>query len=303
MGQQVEQVEVAAVQRLAPGHYAIAADLAELIDQLDDLLRTRLRSTFGEPGPVTEWRYPVLLSAEALRRSGYAENFPHLVSVVAPARQTRPELEGLIQESADPVADGPFPLTWFGPADLVLPPTMCLHVYEQLRLTGVDPVQTPVVTARGPAFRREVDEAAPLTRLSGFQIRECVFFGSRAQVLRWRETAQLLALEVTDQLGVDARLAPASDAFFANPDGRRSRQSQLITGAKFELLLDACGVDVAVASFNFSGRKFLESFELAAADWVVSGCLGFGLERFAHALVCAHGSVPAAQAVLHRAAL
>lgn len=291
-------MEAPTVQRLAPGHYAIPPELAELIDRLDDLLRTRLHSTFGRATAVAEWRYPVLLSAEALRRSGYAENFPHLVSVVAPVRDSDPARAELIANSADPTIDGPFPMSCFGPADMVLPPTMCLHVYEHLRLTGQDPVQTPVVTARGPAFRREADDAAPLTRLSGFEIRECVFFGSRTEVLHQRETAQQLALEVASQLDVPARLAPASDAFFASPDSRRSRQAQLITGAKFELLMDAGGVEIAVASFNFSGRNFVQSYGLAAAEWLVSGCLGFGLERFAHALVCRHGSVRAAQAVI-----
>jgi hypothetical protein len=47
-----------------------------------------------------------------------------------------------------------------------------------------------------------------------------------------------------------------------------------------------------VASFNFHERFFGESFGITLPDGVTtpfSGCAGFGLERFAFALVCQHG--------------
>lgn len=283
----------------APGYYAMPEEFGRLIDKLDRLLRLRILRAFSGAHPVSERRYPTLLAMEALRRSGYPVNFPGLISVTAHIDDSGGASPSAIAAAlAGRRAGGPGP---FALSDAVLPPTMCLHIYEQFRLDQARPGDYPVVTARGPAFRREVDTADPLMRLSEFNIRECVFFGDRAGVWRNREIAQEMAVAVTGDMGLPGRLALAADAFFASPDGDRKRQVQRMTKAKYELLCPAGdGTEVAVASFNYSGRKFVESYDLNAGPEVVSGCLGFGLERMAMALARQHESVSAADAVVTR---
>jgi seryl-tRNA synthetase len=284
-------------QMAAPGYYSIPEEFGRLIDKLDRLLRLRILRAFNGIRPVSERRYPTLLSMEALHRSGYPVNFPNLISVIAHLDDSGTAGPSAV---ASVLRDrGPDSLGLFALSDAGLPPTMCLHVYEQFRLDQASPDDYPAVTARGPAFRREVDTAEPLKRLSEFTIRECVFFGDREAVWRNREAAQDMAVAATDDMGLPGRLAPATDAFFASPDGDRNRRIQRMTGAKYELLCPAGdGTEIAVASFNYSGRKFVESYDLNAGPQVVSGCLGFGLERLALVLTRQHESVSAADAVV-----
>lgn len=284
-------------QMAPPGYYAVPEEFGRLTDALDRLLRRNIVRTFADARPVNERRYPTLLATEALRRSGYLVNFPSLVSVTAHLADP-----GMADPQADAVTDdaagglGPYVVS-----DAVLPPTMCLHIYEEFRLTRANPLEHPVVTARGPAFRREVNSADPLKRLSEFTIRECVFFGDRETVWRRRELAQDMALKIADEIGLPCRMAVASDAFFANPAGSRNQRIQQMMKAKYEMLCPAGDDEVAVASFNFSGRKFVDSYNLNAEPGVVSGCLGFGLERLAMVLVRRHGSVAAAREAVTQA--
>jgi hypothetical protein len=88
----------------------------------------------------------------------------------------------------------------------------------------------------------------------------------------------------------------ASDPFFANVDSGARASTQRLLELKYELQLDLAPDDaVSVASFNFHDRFFGESFDLRlpGGDVPFSGCVGFGLERFAFALVCQHGIDPA----------
>lgn len=286
-------------QMAAPGYYSVPEEFGRLIDKLDRLLRLRILGTFNGTRPVSERRYPTLLAMEALRRSGYPVHFPNLISVTAHIDD--PNAVGPGEAASALAHHDPCSLGLFALSDAVLPPTMCLHIYEQFRLDRAIPDDYPVVSARGPAFRREVDTADPLKRLSEFNIRECVFFGDREGVWRNREAAQEMAVSVAVDIGLPWRLALATDAFFASPGSDRNRRIQRMTKAKYELLCPAGdGAEVAVASFNYSGRKFVESFDLNAGPRVVSGCFGFGLERMAMVLARRHKTVGAADAVLTR---
>jgi len=65
---------------------------------------------------------------------------------------------------------------------------------------------------------------------------------------------------------------------------------------KYELQMDiGAGDSISIASFNFHERFFGEAFDLTLpnAGALFSGCVGFGLERFAFALLCQHGTNPA----------
>lgn len=100
-------------------------------------------------------------------------------------------------------------------------------------------------------------------------------------------------LGLVDNLQLTGRCEVATDPFFANAEASIRATSQRLLELKYELQLDI-GTDdsVAVASFNFHERFFGESFDITLPDASApfSGCVGFGLERLAFALVCQHGT-------------
>ena len=89
------------------------------------------------------------------------------------------------------------------------------------------------------------------------------------------------------------QLDPATDSFFAGGEARGRKLLQQIKGLKFELRaqMDAKATQLAIASFNlhetFFSRRF--GFRLHDSPDAHSGCVAFGLERWALALALTLG--------------
>jgi seryl-tRNA synthetase len=155
----------------------------------------------------------------------------------------------------------------------------------------------PIVTARGKSFRHEEKYRQGLERLWDFTIREVVFLGSRERVLADRERLMSRVLDLADELGLAGRCEVANDPFMGNTDGAARSASQRLLELKYELRLDVGdGKTIAVGSFNFHERMFADAFALTGPDGeeVFTACAGFGLERFAYAIVCQYGADPTA---------
>jgi seryl-tRNA synthetase len=284
------------------GQVALGEPLLSLMDDLDRVVRRIVVDEFGG----REYRYPTLIPLAALDRCGYLTSFPQYAMFATRLRSDVDNYRAFLDRMGDdgtPVGERILPHC--GGVDYCLPPTMCYHTFHQL--TGTElPAGTKVVTARGKSFRHEARYHRGLARLWDFTIREIVFLGTRDEVLDARSRFLARALELADALGVSGRCEVASDPFFANVDSGVRATSQRLLELKYELQLDlAPGDAVSVASFNFHEQFFGDAFELRlpGGDTPFSGCVGFGLERFAFALVCQHGTDPAAWPTAVRAVL
>ena len=77
-----------------------------------------------------------------------------------------------------------------------------------------------------------------------------------------------------------AKLVQSSDVFFSCKRNEIKKKLQLANEKKFEVIIPIDGEDVAVASFNFHGNHFSMPFHFDQKGSIVSGCVGFGLERW-----------------------
>jgi len=270
------------------GQVALGEPLLSLMDDLDRVVRRIVLDEFGG----REYRYPTLIPLAALERCSYLTSFPQYSMFATRLRSDVDNYRAFLG------GDGPMGeriLPHCADVDYCLPPTMCYHTFHQL--TGAElPPGGKVVTARGKSFRHEARYHRGLARLWDFTIREIVFLGTRDEVLDARQRFMGRALELADALGVSGRCEVASDPFFANVESGVRATSQRLLELKYELQLDlAPGDAVSVASFNFHEQFFGDAFELRLPGGATpfSGCVGFGLERFAFALVCQHGTDPA----------
>ncbi|HEV7652746.1 MAG TPA: hypothetical protein VGP26_31710 [Actinophytocola sp.] len=273
------------------GQVALGEPLLSLMDDLDRVVRGIVRAEFGG----REYRYPTLIPLAALQRCAYLTSFPQYSMFATRLRSDVDNYRAFLDRMRD---DGPANekiLPHCGGVDYCLPPTMCYHTFHQL--TGETlPAGTNVVTARGKSFRHEARYHRGLARLWDFTIREIVFLGTRDEVLDARQRFLRRALELAGTLGLSGRCEVASDPFFANVGSGMRATSQRLLELKYELQLDlAPGDAVSVASFNFHEQFFGEAFDLRlpGGGTPFSGCVGFGLERLAFALVCQHGTDPA----------
>ncbi|MCZ7476257.1 hypothetical protein [Micromonospora sp. WMMC273] len=272
------------------GQIALGEPVLSLMDDLDRTVRDFVvQEMHGR-----EYRYPTLIPARTLYRCGYLTSFPQYVMFVT---RLHSDIDVYQEFLAKTKATGGLDaqlLESCRAVDYCLPPTMCYHTFHQFA-DGSLPDGVSVVTSRGKSFRHEEKYRKGLERLWDFTIREVVFVGSREQVLADRERLMDRLLGLADELGLVGRCEVANDPFFGNSDGALRSTSQRLLELKYELRLDIGGGEtIAVGSFNFHEQMFADAFALTgtAGEPVYTACAGFGLERFAYALVCQYGADP-----------
>jgi len=264
----------------ADGVYARTALFEEIIDRLSALVSQHR-------DPRTEvLRFPPVMSAYQLEKSGYLKSFPHLLGYVAALHGTEQEIRAAV-ERAEAGADWRSSLV---PADLVLSPAACYPVYPLAAAQGRVPVGGLLFDVACDCFRREPSPF--LDRLQSFRMREYVVIGSPEEVMGFRDGWMGRAQGIADALALAHQVAPASDPFFGRT-GQVMAISQLQQALKFELLIPvrSAGEPTACMSFNYHRDHFGTIWDIrdSAGDVAHTGCVAFGMDRLAVALFATHG--------------
>lgn len=198
-----------------------------------------------------------LIEPAVLERAGYFESFP----------------AGIVGES-----DGRY-----------MTPAACYHCYAHL--SGTSLREPGVWTCIARCRRNEGTEE--LGRLQMFTMREIVLVGSAFWVREHRQEWMDHILAFAKSFHMIVHLEPATDSFFGGGEARGRKLLQQIKQLKHELRVqvDAKGTQLAISSFNlhetFFSRRF--GFRLASGIDADSGCVAFGLERWALALALTLG--------------
>lgn len=276
---------------LGVGQVAVGEPLLSLMDRIDDLFRVLVRERLGG----LEYRYPTVIPTTTLQRCGYFESFPQFLMFVTRLHGDVDTYHGFQRDYG--VGGRPLDADVLATCDdveLCLPPTMCFHTFSQFSGTRLGALENRVVTARGKAFRFESRYATSLERLWDFTIREIVLLGSRTFVLEQRQTVIDAVCDMVGRLGLSATCEVANDPFFTE-DTSGKIVAQRLLELKYELRLAlADGGSLAAGSFNYHDDFFSSRFGIMQGDEAArSGCVGIGLERFAYAFVCQHGTDPA----------
>jgi seryl-tRNA synthetase len=172
-------------------------------------------------------------------------------------------------------------------------PAVCYQCYPRLSDQEIDELNLWTCAAKCGR-----NEGCPeLGRFQTFHMREIVLIGSAHQVREERERWMNKISEFARALGLQVDLRPAADCFFASEAGRGQKLLQQIKGLKFELQLgaDGPGRNMAIASFNLHETFFASRFRMKLRDGsdAYSGCVAFGLERWALALALQLGPAQA----------
>ncbi|MEU3046716.1 hypothetical protein ABZ705_09315 [Streptomyces sp. NPDC006984] len=254
-----------------------------LLRGLDDLL-TGLAARHGAP----EVTGPPLLAAEGLARLDYFRNFPHLgvgAGTFAPE-----SLDGLA--GGEPPAGLPL-----RPTGHLLPSATCYGLLLSLedRDVGEDGLR---LSATGRCFRNETHYDG-LRRLWGFHMREVLYLGTKEGALEHLEQGAAFVRETADRLGLDLTRATADDPFY-DRGGSRARLMAL-DPVKHEF---SAPDGTAIASVNRHRNFFGERLGIRAGSHgpAYSACVAFGVERWVHAMILAHGSAERALDRLRAAA-
>ena len=243
---------------------------------------------------AAEARYPALLSLDFLNRINFFNSFPQYATFAFHLQPDVDRLDGFMSAMGARPAEVEIVSGVMSPSSTILAPAVCYHLYQLLADQQI-PDDGIKVTAVGNCYRWESSNFAHLRRLWEFSMRELIVVGPKDLVLNTRERAMQATLEYCKKLGLQAWIENANDPFFS-PDAGTKSAYQRGYGMKWELRLpyNAAGESVAAASFNNMQRTFGESCAITLSNGqpAFSGCIAWGLERWAYAFLAQHGLEP-----------
>jgi hypothetical protein len=257
----------------SPGAGLITLDPVHtaLLRGLDEQL-TGLAGRLAAPEVVG----PPLLPADGLARLDYFRNFPHLG---VPAGRYAPDaLDGLA--AGEPPGDLPL-----RPTGHLLPSATCYGLL--LSLEGRDVGEHGLrLSASGRCFRNETHYDGR-RRLWGFHMREVLYLGTQQGALEHLEQGAGFVRELAGRLGLELTRAAADDPFY-DKGGSRARLMAL-DPVKHEF---SAPDGTAIASVNRHRNFFGERLDIRAGSGgpAYSACVAFGVERWVHAMILAHGT-------------
>jgi seryl-tRNA synthetase len=250
------------------------------VDALDELLE-RLAI---EHGAVPQ-NYPSTVNQTSMIRCGYLRAFPHHAMFVAATAESSQALKGV----AESVEGSDIAAGLLGPHDQVLSPTVCYHCFEALQGESLD---ASIYTAVGPCHRFEILAGASLDRLQTYRMREAIVFGGAGRIIATLDTFLEKTESMLKRWNVPYRVATATDPFFMGALSTKAYfQTVFELKRELQVRLDFNGRWLAIASFNNHQQSLTQAFGISGGDGKLdSGCVGWGLERFAYALFARFGT-------------
>lgn len=245
------------------GYLCLFEKETELFEKLDsDFV------SFLNGHDVKKYSIPALIDGDVLKKCNYFESFPQHLSAVSTVK------EGKLNEvsSAKHVNDKDLQTH-----NKFLTPAACLHLYPMLEGKDIDELN---ITTRARVYRYERNRYDEIGRFWDFTVREMVFVGSKIYVQKMLKEIRDKALAYAKKITPNAKLVLSSDVFYENKRNVIKKKLQIVNEKKYELVIPIDSEDVAVASFNYHGEHFSLPFNFNKNGTIVSGCVGFGLERW-----------------------
>jgi seryl-tRNA synthetase len=253
-----------------------------------------LAASFG----AEDNHYPAMIPSHLLAEMGYFGHFPQHVTFCCHLPDSLPVLEAVAAEAktvTDPHELGRQFAGRLSPPGHVLTPGVCLPCYCQQRDLVLRPDQVRTLTMQNHVFRYEADNFRPLARAWDFTVRDIVFFGSNADLVRLRAEVMERVFEFCQELDLDVTLELANDPFFLDASRDKSVY-QRMGEVKYELLFRLRHRDepMAASSFNLHRDFYTTLYNTRRANGEVaeSACMGFGLERWLYGFVSQKGLDP-----------
>lgn len=267
--------------------------LGPLVTRLIGYLESRfleLADSFG----ARAYRFPTLIPARFLDRVNYFRAFPHSLTFCTHLRGDLDVIDEFAQNTHCDEHGLTAPMQSFAPIQALLSPAVCYHLYYALADQPL-PGGKVAATAVGNCFRYESSNLVSLERLWNFTMREIIFVGPSEYVLENRETARQRMSQTLEELGLAYRVESANDPFFIG-EFRKQAVFQSAFQLKFEIRarLPFREGTLAVGSYNYHQDFFGRHLNITLPDGspAHTGCVAFGLERMAFALLAQHGLEP-----------
>ena len=141
-----------------------------------------------------------------------------------------------------------------------------------------------IITTKARVYRYEDEQFDGATRFWDFTVREIVFIGNSNYVLECLENMKTKTLDYIKEIGLPGEIHSASDNFYPSKRNSVKQKLQLSNSLKYELSAKINESNVAISSFNFHDTHFSKPCHYDKTGSIVTGCIGYGLERWVAAL-------------------
>lgn len=238
---------------------------AEIYWKLDQVLENFATKQFR----AVKAKIPSIMRAKELEELGYFDNFKsHLTKCI-------PHIN-LNENSKTKLT------AYDNKNDYYLAPAGCLPIYP--KISNYSEHIPFCITALMSVFRYE-NGMWGKNRSWEFHCREMIFIGEPSYISDSFNTVHRMVHDIADKNSIKIEVKNVDDSFICDKrdDRRRDilKKIQQNMGLKNEISWkDPSGKDVAIASFNFHNHHFSEKYGWDDNKKIVSGCIGFGLERW-----------------------
>lgn len=288
MGGVCDENGLALEQEVYPGLYVYREPISSMLRFLDDAVIRR----FGQPFNAREESYPNAIPLESLGKAHHFSSFPEHLHFLTHLRQDLGVLDTFASRARDEGSTVRPESSEVSAIQLVQNPSTCYHCYAARAKTDIG--ADTAVTALTKCHRFEAANHADFGRLLEFSLREVIFLGGPDYVRNAREET----LERMEQLAKDwqlyGELISSNDPFFTSDyHTKAEHQRRLAMKFEYRAAIPGAAKGLAVMSSNLHGPTFSKAFDIKQQRRPINtGCLGFGLERLALAILAQHGRDP-----------
>jgi seryl-tRNA synthetase len=286
-----ELVDKKIIKVLEPGLFIFREPFSSLMRFLDYSFVAKIAGRFTG---VKEESYPAVIHADTLNKTNHFTSFPEHIHFLSHLREDLDIIESFSQTIRDAGGwkqDAPLDLNASMPKPkYTMNPSTCYHCYEGLQNETLEG-DGLIVTAISKCHRFESRNHSDFGRLLDFSMREIIFVGKPEFVKEHRLQSIEYLKELAVEWNVDSLFEIANDPFFTN-DFQTKASFQRNQEMKYELRLSIPYIkkSIACSSVNFHSNTFGTAFNIKMGKRnAVTGCVGFGIERWAFAFLAQYG--------------
>jgi seryl-tRNA synthetase len=286
-----ELIESKSIKVLEPGLFIFREPFSSLMRFLDYSFVNKIAKRFEG---MQEESYPAVIHCETLNKTNHFTSFPEHIHFLTHLREDLDVIESFsqtIREAGGWSQEQPLELDRNMPKPaFAMNPSTCYHCYEGLQDETLEG-EGIVVTAIAKCHRFESKNHSDFGRLLDFSMREIIFVGKPDFVKENRLKSIEYLKELAVEWNVDSLLEIANDPFFTN-DFQVKASFQRNQEMKYELRLTIpyLNKSIACSSVNFHSNTFGNAFNIKMGKRnAVTGCVGFGIERWAFAFLAQYG--------------
>jgi seryl-tRNA synthetase len=287
-----ELVELKIIKVLEAGLFIFREPFSSLMRFFDYSFVTKIANRFTG---IKEESYPAVIHCETLNKTNHFTSFPEHIHFVSHLREDLDIIEAFSQSIRDAGGwrqDAQLDLNTNMPMPkFTMNPSTCYHCYEGLQNETLEG-DGIIVSAISKCHRFESRNHSDFGRLLDFSMREIIFVGKPEFVKENRLRSIEYIKELAVEWNVDSMLEIANDPFFTN-DFQTKAAFQRNQEMKYELRLTIPHINksIACSSVNFHSNTFGNAFQIKMSNKrpAVTGCVGFGIERWVFAFLAQYG--------------